>query len=184
MKLKTITTSLLLSFSLYALELHKVPPHITLAGENGGFFGSNKAWDSQSLVGDVHVLFYVDPDEKGVNEHYTKALKKFKQEHNYHFKNIAIINLAATWMPNVVLEKVLASKQKEFKDTLYVKDKNSVLVKKWNLKDDASNVIIFNKKGEVVFYKSGAMSQKDIQKSFEIIQEKISKLVYNFKKPS
>ncbi|SFV54997.1 Protein ytfJ precursor [hydrothermal vent metagenome] len=65
---------------------------------------------------------------------------------------IAIVNLAATWKPNYVIEKILESKQKETPSRVYVKDKKSILVKEWNLADNASNILIFSKKGEVLFY--------------------------------
>jgi predicted transcriptional regulator len=170
MKIKTLLATLLLTMNLSALTMGEVPKHVIIQGEDGGLVDGNKAWDSKTLQGNVFVMFYVDPDEKDANEHYTKALKKFKKENNLHFQSIAIVNLAATWKPNVIIEKILASKQKEFPDTIYVKDKKSVLVKAWDIKDDASDILIFDKNGKVIFYKAGSMSDEDMKKSFQLIK--------------
>lgn len=173
MKIKTAALAILLTLNLSALTLGEVPKSIVLDGENGSLVDGEKAWNSKSIRENVFVMFYVDPDKKDDNEHYTQALKKFKEEKDLHFQSIAIVNLAATWKPNFVIEKILASKQEEFPNTIYVKDKKSVLVKEWNLEDDASNIIIFNKKGEMIFSKSGPMSEIDTQKSFKLIEESL-----------
>ena len=171
MKKKLMYAALLLTINLQALTVGEAPKHAVIEGENGGMVQNNQAWDSTMLKDNIFVMFYVDPDEKDVNEHYAQALKQFKQKNNLHFQSIAVINLAATWKPNFIIEKILASKQKEFPDTIYVKDKNKILVHQWNVGDDASNIIIFDKNGKVLFYKSGKMSPEDIQHSFELIKE-------------
>ena len=173
MKIQILFVTLFLALNLNALTIGETPKHLTIQGEDGGLVDNNQVWDSNTLHDNVFVMFYVDPDEKDVNEHYTQALKKFKKENDLHFQSIAIINLAATWKPNFIIEKILASKQKEFPDTIYVKDKKSLLVKEWDVKDDASDIIIFDKNGKVIFYKSGAMSQEDIKKSFTLIKENL-----------
>ncbi len=173
MRIKATLTALLLTLNLSALTVGETPKQVIIEGDNGGLVKDGSAWNSNTLKGNVFVMFYVDPDEKDVNEHYTQALKKFKKENNLHFQSIAIINLAATWKPNFVIEKILSSKQEEFPNTIYVKDKSSVLVKEWEVADDASNIIIFDKDGKVLFYKSGAMSDDDTNKSFKLIKENL-----------
>jgi len=170
MKLKSLLTILLLTLNLNALTVGEVPKNITIEGDNGGLVEDGSVWDSATLKDKVIVLFYVDPDEKSVNEHYSAALKKKEYRKKGDFTSVAIINLAATWKPNFVIEKILKSKQEEFPTTLYVKDKNSVLVKEWGVQDDASNIIIFSPDGKVLFYKSGKMEDEDIEKSFKIIE--------------
>jgi predicted transcriptional regulator len=173
MKQLTTLMALIITVNLFAVTLGQKPQEITLSKEDGGMAKDGSAWSSNSLKENVFVMFYVDPDEKDLNEHYTKALKKFKKENNLHFQSIAIVNLAATWKPNFVIESLLKSKQEEFPDTIYVKDKNKVLVTKWDVGDDTSNIIIFDKNGVVVFYKSGKMEDEDIKKSFKIIKENL-----------
>ena len=171
MKLKVAILSTLMALSLSALTVGEVPKESSISGENGGMVLDGSEWNSSSIRGKVFVMFYVDPDEKDVNEHYSQALKAEKEAKNLTFQSIAIVNLAATWKPNFVIESILKDKQEEFPTTIYVKDKASVLVKEWEIADDASNIIIFSKEGKVLFYKSGAMSPEDIQNSFNIIKD-------------
>jgi predicted transcriptional regulator len=133
---------------------------------------SGGAWDSSMLKDKVYVMFYVDPDEKDKNEHFANALKKRHFDRS-RYGSIAVVNMAATWKPNFIIEKILASKQKEFRDTIYVKDKKSVLVKEWNLADNESDILIFDKNGILLFYKAGKMTQDDMKKAIKIIEENL-----------
>ncbi|MCK9472907.1 YtfJ family protein [Sulfurimonas sp.] len=173
-----MTTKILLLFlaiftiNVWAITIKEIPKNVTIQGENGGLAGNDAAWDSSTIKDKVYVMFYIDPDEKDTNEHFSKKLNEKKYDKT-NYGNIAIVNLAATWKPNVVIENLLKSKQKEFPDTIYVKDKKSVLVKEWGLKDDASNILIFSKDSKLLFYKSGKISEDDIKKAFNIIEENL-----------
>ena len=173
MKLKVALLSTLMAISLSALSVGEVPKAVTLSGDNGGLVkGEAEAWNSQSIKDKVYVMFYVDPDEKDTNNHFSAALKAKKYD-RANYGSLAIINLAATWKPNFVIESILKDKQVEFPDTIYVKDKNSVLVKEWAVADDASNIIIFAKNGKVLFYKSGAMSDDDMTEAMQLIEDNL-----------
>jgi len=173
MKLKTITLSLLLTLSLSALTVGATPKTVTIEGENGGLVKDDgAAWSSSMLKNKVSVMFYVDPDEKDTNSHFSAALKE-KKYNRANYRSLAIINLAATWKPNFAIESVLKEKQVEFPDTIYVKDKSSVLVKEWEVADDASNILIFSKSGKLLFYKPGAMSEDDISKALSLIENNL-----------
>ena len=171
MKLKAVLLSSLMALSLSALTIGEIPKSVSIKGDDGGMVLDGSEWDSSTIEDKVFVMFYVDPDEKDVNEHYSKALKAEKEASGLTFQSIAIINLAATWKPNFVIESILKSKQEEFPNTIYVKDKASVLVKAWGIDDDASNILIFSREGKLLFYKSGAMSEEDIAKSYQIIKD-------------
>lgn len=170
MKIKLLLAALLTTLSLQAVTVGEKPKTVTIEGENGGLVSNSGVWNSDTIKGDVYVLFYVDPDEKSVNEDFSKALKAKEYRKKGAFGSIAIVNLAATWKPNFVIEKILNSKQEEFPKTIYVKDKSSVLVKEWGLKDDASNVLIFDKTGKLLFYKSGKLDAADMKKAFSLIE--------------
>ena len=171
MKKMLLALVTLLSVNLCAIELNQPLPNAVLEGDNGGLVKGNKPFKSADLRGKTYAIFYIDPDEKDLNESYFKALKEFKKRNNLHFQSVAIINLAATWKPNFVIEKILKSKQKEFPDTIYVKDTNKVLVDAWGVADDNSDVIIIDKNGKVLFYKAGKMEQKDKEHTFQLIKE-------------
>jgi hypothetical protein len=172
MKLKAITLLALLSVTLSALSVGEVPKEVTISGKNGGMAKDGSAWNSSSIRGKVYVMFYVDPDEKDLNSHFSDLLKA-KKYNREQYGSIAVVNLAATWKPNFIIEKLLKSKQKEFPDTIYVKDKDSFLVKNWDLADNNSDIIIFNKNGKVIFYKAGKMQDQDIQKAFKLIEDNL-----------
>ena len=164
---RSIIAVLLLVVSGMAIEVGKVPPKVVIEGENGAQV-DGKAWHSDRLRGKVHILFYVDPDERKTNDALTEALKKRNFDH-HKFASVAVINLAATWMPNIVIESLLKKKQKEFPDTLYVKDREKVLVKKWQLADDASDVVVFDKKGKVIYKKFGEVTASEIPRVLDMI---------------
>jgi len=166
---KIILGFLVLLGSSVAVELGKVPSSVILDGDNGGKTDGS-AWNSKMLKGKVHILFYVDPDERDLNRSLSKALKE-RHFDRKKYASVAIINLAATWLPNAILEPKLRAKQKEFPDTIYVKDKKKVLVDKWRLADDNSDVLIFDKKGKLIYKKFGKLSAKEITSVLALIQK-------------
>ncbi len=172
MKIKILALMAFMAFNLSAVTVGEVPSQVTIENDNGGMVLDGSAWNSSSIADKVYVMFYVDPDEKDTNSHFSKALKEKKYDRS-NYGSLAVINLAATWKPNFVIESILESKQEEFPDTIYVKDKNSVLVNEWKIDDDASNILIFSKRGEVLFYKSGKMSEEDMQKAFKTIEDNL-----------
>ncbi len=155
-----------LVFELSALELGQIPKTVTLDSADGS------KWNSDMLKDKIHVLFYVDPDKKDVNNDFSEALKtkKFPSD---KYRSVAIVNLAATWLPNVVIESKLKQKQKKFPNALYIKDKTKVLVKEWGLKDDASNIVIFDKNAKVLYMKSGKLNKVEIDEVLGLIEEKL-----------
>jgi len=164
---------ILLGFTLMgnAVEVGYIPPHIILKKTNGGTT-DGKAWDSKTLKGKVHTLLYMDPDKRSDSQILLDALAKLKID-NHKYSTVAIINLAATWLPNAILQSKLKEKQKELNNMEYVFDKTKFLVKKWHLKDDASNVVILDKNSKVIYQKSGELTSKDVQEILQIISKTI-----------
>jgi len=171
--MKKIIISILLSnILLFALNIGEIPKKIILSGKNGGLINGS-AWDSSMIREKIYVLFYVDPDKKSDNEKFLEALEK-KKYNPKKFGSIAIINLKATWLPNFAIEKKLKTKQKEFPNKIYVKDKNKFLVKNWQLADNSSNVLIFDKSGKLIYQHIGKMNNNDIKKAFSLIKKHIN----------
>lgn len=135
------------------LAVGQTPTPVKLEGELGGRI-SGEPWSSDELKGEVFTLFYIDPEEKAANEPLEAAFKKEKIPKDHH-KSVAIINMAAAWYPNSMIADTLAKKQKEFPDTVYVKDFKKILVSSWGLKDDSVNVVVFGKDGKVIYLKRG-----------------------------
>jgi len=168
---KIILGFLLIVGSSMAIEVGKVPSIVSIDGKNGGKTDGT-SWSSKMLKGKVHIVFYVDPDKKDLNKNLSNALKK-RHFDRKKYGSVAIVNLAATWMPNALIESKLKSKQKKFPDTTYVKDKKKVLVSKWKLADDNSDILIFDKKGKLIYKKFGKLSGKEISAVLALIEKNL-----------
>ena len=130
-------------------------------------------WSSEELVsGKVIVLFYVDPDESEFNIHASDALKA----ENYpkeKYGSIGMANMAATWLPNFAINMKLKSKQEQYKSTVYVKDLDKTLVKKWSLSDDNSDVVVFGKDGRVLFSVDGKFTDAQVKEIVKVVWDNL-----------
>ncbi len=170
---KTFLLSFLLVSSSFALTLGQTPPCVVLDGKNGGKVDGSP-WDSKMLQGKVYVVFYVDPDKKDLNEPFSEALK----EQNFpldQYTSIAIVNMAATWMPDFIIDAKLKAKQKKYPKAIYVRDKKKVLVKKWALEDDNSDILVFDKEGKLIFQHAGKLDANQIEKVLSLIEHNLNK---------
>lgn len=150
------------------LEMGQVPKQVDLKGDLGGRLDGSP-WSSKDLVGKVSVIFYVDPDEKDLNNEASDALQREKFPRD-QFQSYGIINMEATWLPNILISSALEEKQKRYPTTIYVRDYDKVLVKAWDVADDNSDVLAFDKEGKVLFTKFGELTESDIQKLIEVIR--------------
>jgi len=154
--------------SLVAVDIGDVPKSITLSSDEGGLVAGG-AWDSSMIKDKVYVMFYVDPDEKDVNEAFAEALKKEDFDKS-KYGTMAIINLAATWKPNMIINALLKQKQKKFPHAIYVKDKNKKLVKEWGLQDDSSDILVFDKESKLLYSKAGKLDASEIANVIALIK--------------
>jgi predicted transcriptional regulator len=157
------------SSGLAEVKVGHVPPVFDLNGKDGETVDGSQFSTSQ-IRGKVYSFFYVDPDQKEDNERLELALKAASLDKET-YGSIAVINLAATWKPNFIIESVLSSKQKEFPNTTYVKDKTQFFVKNWGLKDNAYHVLLFDKNGKCLFNKAGTLTEEEIQGYVGLIKE-------------
>ena len=163
---------LLPSFAFGTLPVGEKPPLVVLEGDRGERVNGG-LWSSDELVGNVHVLFYVDPDESDLNNAASDALKAedFDKE---QFRSVAIINMDATWLPNAVIQMRLESKQEEYPRTVYVRDNQKVLVEEWGLADDSSDIVLFDRDGTVLFSVDGQLSDMQIQELLGLIGKRMN----------
>lgn len=155
------------------LEVGQVPEKVELSGDAGGRLDGSP-WNSDELKGKVHVLFYVDPDEKDLNNDASEALSQEKFPSD-KYQSVAMINMAATWLPNFAISSSLEAKQKKYPNAIYVRDYDKILVKKWGIADDTSDVLAFDKEGRVIFTKEGKLSPEDIKKLVQVIRDNLDK---------
>ena len=152
-----------------AIEIGEIPPKVELKEKLGGRL-DQKPWSSEELKGKVHVLFYVDPDEKDTNNDASEALDKEKFPGD-KFQSVGIINMAATWLPNFAISSAIKDKQKRYPKTIYVRDYKRVLVSAWKIADDSSNVLAFDKHGKLIFRKDGKLTAEEIQMLIKVIRD-------------
>jgi hypothetical protein len=160
---------ILINPAAQAIELGEVPPKVELREKLGGRL-DGKPWSSEELQGKVHVLFYVDPDEKDTNNDASEALDREKFSSD-KFQSVGIINMAATWLPNFAISSAIKDKQKRYTTTIYVRDYKRVLVSAWKIADDSSNVLAFDRKGKLIFRKDGKLTAEEIQTLIKVIHD-------------
>ncbi|MCH2479386.1 MAG: YtfJ family protein, partial [Gammaproteobacteria bacterium] len=157
---------------LAELPIGEIPPKVILKGDLGGRI-DGRQWSSEELVSEkVIVLFYVDPDESELNNHVSDALKA----ENYpkeKYGSIGMANMAATWLPNFAINMKLKSKQEKHKETVYVKDLDKTLVKKWGLSDDNSDVIVFGRDGRVLYSVDGKFSDAQVKEIVKVVWDNL-----------
>ena len=166
---KMLLLPLLFSLTLSAVEIGKTLPTVTLDEDNGGRV-TGEAWSSSELQGKVHLLFYVDPDEKDLNNELSDAVKAAELDRS-KFASVAVINMAATWKPNFAINSALKSKQEKFPHTIYVKDMDKHVVAAWDVADDNSDIILFDQTGKVLFYNEGKVEGEQINEVIKLIKE-------------
>lgn len=157
---------------LAELPIGEIPPKVVLKDDLGGRLDGTQ-WSSEELVsGKVIVLFYVDPDESELNNHVSDALKA----ENYpkeKYGSIGMANMAATWLPNFAINMKLKSKQEQYKSTVYVKDLEKTLVKKWGLSDDNSDVVVFGKDGSVLYSVDGKFTDAQVKEIVKVVWDNL-----------
>ena len=174
--MRTLATMIFLmlfpTMVLADLPIGEIPPKVVLKDDLGGRLDGTH-WSSEELVsGKVIVLFYVDPDESELNNHVSDALKA----ENYpkeKYGSIGMANMAATWLPNFAINMKLKSKQEQYKSTVYVKDLEKTLVKKWGLSDDNSDVVVFGKDGRVLYSVDGKFTDAQVKEIVKVVWDNL-----------
>ena len=106
-----------------------------------------KIFSMESWTGKVLLVTYVDPDESDLNEHFTDAMKKAKDDgilKDETYKGIGIADCAATWKPDFAIRAIAGRKAKKYNTTILF-DYDASLRKAWGLGKDTSNVVLMDK---------------------------------------
>ena len=95
----------LMVFLSIPVQSTEILPLITLEKDLGGRL-DGASWNSSEISGKTYVLFYVEPDEKNLNEHVADLINK-ENFSPVGYGSIGIINMAATWLPNFAIAAFL-----------------------------------------------------------------------------
>jgi predicted transcriptional regulator len=80
-----------------------------------------------------------------------------------------------SWLPNFAISSSLKEKQKQYPTTIYVRDYRKVLVKKWGIADDTSDVLAFDKEGRLIFRKDGRLNKDDIETLLQAVRNHLDR---------
>jgi predicted transcriptional regulator len=67
----------------------------------------------------------------------------------------------------------LKEKQERYPKTIYVRDYKKVLVDAWKIADHSSNVMVFDKKGALIFRKDGKLTAEEIEKLVKSVRDNL-----------
>jgi predicted transcriptional regulator len=151
-----------------SLVMGQLAPAVKLDGDTGGRL-NGQPWDSAELKGKLSTVWYVDPDESDTNNAVSDAVTAAKFPDGC-MSSYAVINMAATWLPNVAIGAKLKSKQEKFPAVTYVKDLKKVLADKWGAADDSNNVYLFDKDGKLIWKHEGKVPQDKIKGYIDLIR--------------
>jgi len=138
-----VTMCLLMASPLWGAELKVGDKAVDWQYEDS----DKKVFSMESWAGKVLLINYVDPDEADLNEHFTEAVKKAKDDgllKSATYKGIGIADTAATWKPNFLIRKIAGDKAKKY-NTVILFDYNASLREAWGLAQDTANAIIVDK---------------------------------------
>jgi predicted transcriptional regulator len=137
-------TALIMAGPIGAEELQVGLPASDWAFEDStGMSYSMASWEGKVLL-----INYVDPDESDLNEHFTDAMKKAKDEgrlKDESYKGIGIADCAATWKPNFAIRAIAGKKAKKYSTTILF-DYDASLRNAWELQKDTANAVLLDKK--------------------------------------
>lgn len=138
-----ITVFLLVGATAWAGELK-----VDMPASNWSFQDADgQAFSMDSWAGKVLVVNYVDPDESDLNEHFTDALKKAKDDGRLKdetYKGIGIADCAATWKPDFAIRAIAGRKAKKY-NTVILFDYDASLRNSWGLAKDTANMVVLDK---------------------------------------
>ena len=143
-------------------------PTVVLTGDLGARI-DGKPWYSDTIKDFTWILFYISPSHRDENEAFKNALDAAKFPHD-KVASVAVINMASSWVPNMIIESSLKKNQQKFPFVTYVKDLQKVLVKEWQLNDDAFDVVIFDKSGKVLAHYTGEITPKETEDTLNLIK--------------
>ncbi|MEA2014119.1 MAG: YtfJ family protein [Thermodesulfobacteriota bacterium] len=108
-----------------------------------------KAFTMQTWAGKVLLINYTDPDEADLNEPFTEAMKKAKEDGlltDAGYAGIGIADCKASWKPDGLIKIIGGKKAKKYNTTILF-DYDASLRNAWGLREDTANAILLDKNG-------------------------------------
>lgn len=146
--MKKIILVLFVAVFICGLPLHAEELKAGMKASDWSFKDAEgKMYTMESWAGKVLLVNYTDPDFKDLNEHFTDAMKKAKDEgllKEETYKGIGIADCASSWKPDFLIKSFGASKAKKYK-TIILFDYDAALRNAWGLAKDTANAVLLDK---------------------------------------
>jgi predicted transcriptional regulator len=146
--MKKIVILVCAAFLLFGLTVHAEELQVGMTASDWSFKDADgTVFTMDSWAGKVLLINYVDPDESDLNEHFTDAMKKAKNDgllKEETYKGIGIADCDATWKPNFAIRVIAGNKAKKY-NTVILFDYDAALRNAWGLKKDTANAILLDK---------------------------------------
>jgi uncharacterized protein len=129
-----------------------------------------KAFSMASWAGKVLLVNYVDPDESDLNEHFTDAMKKAKDQgllKDETYKGIGIADCKATWKPDALIRTIAGKKAKKY-NSIILFDYDASLRNAWGLEVDTANAILLDKNRVVRVIVRGKVPESEVASIVQI----------------
>ena len=172
MKIKKLSLLLLLPILFASLQAQRLPA-VSLLG-SAGSAADGRPWSSRALRGKVHLILYMDPSLHKKAMPFLKALDARRFD-AHAYSTVAIVNLADTWMPDAILESLLRKKSRELHATEFLFDRRKSLIKPWHLADHACNLILIDRRGQILYHRRGIPDPAQSERIFRLIRQSIKK---------
>ncbi len=120
--------------------------------------------------GKVLLVNYTDPDEADLNEHFTDAMKKAKDQgrlRDERYKGIGIADCEATWKPNVLIRAIAGQKAKKY-NTVILFDEQASLRQAWGLARDSANAVLLDREGVCRAVVRGRVPDEEVARIVEL----------------
>jgi predicted transcriptional regulator len=149
------------------LKIGEKAPNFSLQDYSGKIY----TLDSQEFQGRVISIFYNDPDKKNWNKHVEDALLKDDGlDRKTNYKGLCITNLKASKLPNLIIKRVIKSKQ-ETTGSVILLDLDYSIIKAWGLKNYSSDVVVLDKERICRYVYNGKLPPTEVAKILTIIKE-------------
>lgn len=149
------------------LKIGEKAPNFALKDSSGKIY----TLDSNEFQGRVISILYIDPSKKSWNKHVETALLKDEElDRKNSYKDLLITNLKASKLPNLIMKRVIKSKQ-ENTGSLILLDKDYSIIKVWGLNNHSSDVVVLDKEKICRYKYSGKLPPEEVDKLIAVIKE-------------
>jgi predicted transcriptional regulator len=150
-----------------ALKIGEKAPNFSLQDYSGKVY----TLDSSEFQGRVISILYSYPDKKNWNKHVEDALLKDEGlDRKTNYKSICIINLKASKLPNLIIKRVIKSKQ-ETTGSFILLDLDYSIIKAWGLKNYSSDIVVLDKERICRYLYNGKLQPEEVEKLISVIKE-------------